>query len=81
MRHQHETRHQIAGFDEVITTADADYATSGVRTESLIRLGFLGTLAGNKIAGSLGSVTAERLQRLRQNLARHLQDKLPSQNP
>jgi len=69
-----QTRHQIAGFDELIVPTDVDYAASGIRAESLVRLGFLGTLAGKQIAGSLGSVAAERLQRLRENLARHLRE-------
>jgi len=76
-----QTRHQIAGFDELIAPTDADYAASGVSAESLVRLGFLGTLAGKQIVGSLGSVAAERLQRLRENLARHLRGKPTSQHP
>jgi len=47
-----QTRHQIAGFDELIVPTDVDYAASGIRAESLVRLGFLGTLAGKQIAGS-----------------------------
>jgi mRNA interferase MazF len=68
-----QTRHLIAGFDEVIAAADADYTASGVKNESLIRLGFLATLPGRQIAGTLGAVSPGRLQRLRQNLSRHLQ--------
>lgn len=67
-----QTRHLVSGFDEVIVENDADYAASGLRQASLIRLGFLGTLAEAQIAGALGRVASDRLHRLRQNLARHL---------
>ena len=69
-----QARHQVAGFDELITPADADYAASGVKQESLVRLGFLGTLPGRQIAGTIGAVSPDRLQRLRRNLVRHLRD-------
>ncbi len=36
-----QLREQINGFDEIISTADADFAASGSRFDSLIRLGFL----------------------------------------
>jgi len=68
-----QTRHQVTGFDELIGENDADFATSGLRQASLIRLGFLGTLTQTQIAGALGRVTPDRLQRLRRNLAQHLQ--------
>ena len=68
-----QTRHLVAGFDEVIAQNDADYATSGLRQASLVRLGFLGTLAKTQIAGDLGWVAPDRLHRLCQNLAQYLQ--------
>lgn len=68
-----QSRHLIGGFDELISSTDPDYAASGVRSESLIRLGFIGTVPGRQIAGSLGAIGADRLRRLRDNLARHLQ--------
>lgn len=69
-----QTRHLVAGFDEVIVQNDSDYPTSGLRQASLVRLGFLGTLAQTQIAGSLGRVEPDRLHRLRQNLAQHLRN-------
>ena len=67
-----QIRHQVTGFDERISPADADYAGSGLRSESLLRLGFPGTVTGPQIAGSLGQIAPDRLSRLRTNLSRHL---------
>lgn len=35
----------ITGFDEVISPADADFASSGLKSASVIRLGFLAVFA------------------------------------
>ena len=67
-----QVRHHVPGFDELITPDDRDFVGSGLRGGSLIRLGFLGTLTAPEIGGVLGAIAADRLQRLRRNLARHL---------
>jgi mRNA interferase MazF len=67
-----QIRHQVTGFDEMVSESDHDYPASGLRQPSLIRLGFLGTLTDTQIAGSLGRVDPVRLRRLRQNLAQQL---------
>lgn len=35
---------RVSGFDEVISPADADFVSSGLKLESLVRLGFLAVL-------------------------------------
>ena len=67
-----QTRHQVDGFDEMIAEDHPDFSQSGLRSGSLIRLGFLGTLAESDIGGTLGRIAPTRLQRLRRNLAQHL---------
>jgi mRNA interferase MazF len=67
-----QIRHRADRFDEVVAQDDSDFAQSGVRSASLIRLGFVGTLAESDIGGTLGRIAPERLQRLRHNLAQHL---------
>jgi mRNA interferase MazF len=65
--------HQLVqGFDELIEPTDSDYASSGLRAASIFRLGFLAVLPGNQIKGSVGRISAERLNRLRSNLANFL---------
>lgn len=67
-----QMQQEVVEFDEVIVPADADFVTSGLRTISLIRLGFLTSLPINRIIGTIGSISAERHQRLLNNLADHL---------
>jgi len=67
-----QLRQAAKEFDEVISPADADFATSGLKEESLIRLGFLVVVPRNKIAGSIGSISPERHKRLLQRLSEYL---------
>ena len=62
----------VKGFDEIISTSDPDFASSGLKAESLIRLGFLAMLPRAKIAGSIGSISDERRDRLLTSLAYYL---------
>jgi len=69
---------QVAGFDEIILSSDADFVLSGLTTASLIRLGFLTLLPLGKVAGSIGSVSAERHERLLRRLSGYLVEHLSS---
>lgn len=65
--------HQAAkDFDEAISRSDANFGASGLKTESLIRLGFLVVVPQAKIAGSIGSIAFERRERLLQRLSEYL---------
>jgi mRNA interferase MazF len=65
--HQH-----VAGFDEQITAGDPEFAASGLKAASLIRLGFLAVLPDSALLGKIGSLSSARCQRLLANLCRHL---------
>jgi mRNA interferase MazF len=39
---------EVTGFDEVVQSFDPDFGSSGLRSASLIRLGFLAVLPGEK---------------------------------
>jgi mRNA interferase MazF len=65
--HQH-----VAGFDEIVTPSDADFASSGLRAASLIRLGFLAVVPRRNILGSIGSISPERHKRLLKTLSDYL---------
>lgn len=67
-----QLRHQVPGFDELITPDSPDFTASGLRGASVIRLGFVARLTPPEIGGVLGSVAQERLGRLSQNLAGRL---------
>lgn len=66
----------VEGFDEIISPSDLDFATSGLLTESLIRLGFLAVLARKSVAGSIGSLSSERHKRLLKRLSEYLAQQL-----
>lgn len=67
-----QLRQLAKDFDEVILASDTDFIASGLKAESLIRLGFLTVLPRNKIAGSIGSISFERHKRLLQRLSDYL---------
>lgn len=67
-----QLRQAAKDFDEAISPGDPDFASSGLREESLIRLGFLVVVPRNKIAGAIGSISPERHKRLLRRLSDHL---------
>jgi mRNA interferase MazF len=67
-----QIHHLAADFDELITRQDSDFSASGLASDSLIRLGFLAVLLRRKILGSIGSISAERHQRLLHRLSNYL---------
>jgi mRNA interferase MazF len=67
-----QLRQQVAGFDEIIRKYDADFALSGLRQESLIRLGFLAVFPRDQVTGSIGEVSLQRHHGLLKRLADYL---------
>jgi len=67
-----QLQQHVPGFDETLTSGDADFASSGLARVSLIRLGFLQAVPLHKIMGRIGLISADRHGRLPANLARHL---------
>lgn len=67
-----QLRQATKDFDEVISPSDADFGSSGLQAESLIRLGFLVVIPRAKIVGSIGAISSERHERLLQRLSAYL---------
>jgi len=59
----------IDEFDEVISTNDSDFANSGLKTESVIRLSRLAAVERKVLVGALGRIGSERLNRIRESLS------------
>lgn len=59
-------------FDQLILPTEPDFAGSGLKAASLIRLGFLATIPEAQLEGRIGSIAASRLTQLRQALAQRL---------
>ncbi|MGR3319059.1 MAG: type II toxin-antitoxin system PemK/MazF family toxin [Candidatus Anammoxibacter sp.] len=67
----------IKDFDEILSSDHADFKSSGLLSESLIRLSFLAVLPQNQILGTIGEISTERHKRLLTNLADYLMNGKP----
>lgn len=67
-----QLQHYVAGFDEVIKQSDPDFTDSGIKSASLIRLGFLAVLPMHQLIGRIGAINDARIQRMLRNLSQHL---------
>ena len=67
-----QLRQAVVGFDEIIEPADADFPSSGLKTASVIRLGFLAVFPTSHFIGSIGAISPERHRRLLTRLSDHL---------
>lgn len=63
----------ITGVDEVIKTNDADFAQSGLKIASVIRLTRLAVVSDSILTGSIGQVSAARLGVLKKRLAQWIE--------
>jgi len=61
-----------AGLDEHLLLEDPEFAASGLKAPSLFRLSRLAVLDGALLQGSIGALSAYRLNMLRQRLGRWL---------
>ena len=64
-------------LDEPIIPTEPDYRTSGLRSASLIRLGFLAVLPRSKFKGRIGSISTARRLRLLTRLSDFLRPNTP----
>ncbi|NCA89461.1 MAG: type II toxin-antitoxin system PemK/MazF family toxin [Gammaproteobacteria bacterium] len=65
--HQAET-----GFDEFLMPQDPDFAGTGLKAPSVLRLSRIAVLDGDLLIGSIGAISNERLSRIRARLAEWL---------
>lgn len=67
-----QVHQQVAEFDEIINVSDSDFAGSGLKAASLIRLGFLAVIPATKLLGVIGSISEDRRVRLLRKLSEYL---------
>jgi mRNA-degrading endonuclease toxin of MazEF toxin-antitoxin module len=65
---------QIADFDELIRETDDDFATSGLKVASLIRIGRLATVDQRLFIGSIGRLSDGRVQEIKSRLSRWISE-------
>jgi mRNA interferase MazF len=70
-----QLQNAVIGLDELIGPGDADFRTSGLKSASLIRLGFLTVLPRSRFGGRVGRVSSARVNRLLTSLADFLHPK------
>jgi len=63
---------EVKGFDEIVQLADSDFTGTGLKSTSLIRLGFLAVIPRTAIIGSIGKISSERHKRLLTKLSEYL---------
>ena len=56
-------------IDEILLTSDPDFAATGLKVASVLRLSRLAVLESSLLMGSLGAIGHGRLYRIRQKLA------------
>lgn len=69
-----QLRQYHEGFDEIVDEEDGDFEQSGLKTASVIRIGRLAVVEGGMLAGSLGEISTNRLERIKRRLAQWLTD-------
>ena len=67
-----QMRHAIPEFDEIVQEDDPDFAQSGLKVSSIIRIGRLAVVHGEILLGAMGQIAPERLQRIKRRLAEWL---------
>ena len=65
---------ELPGLDEIISDADSDFLLSGLKTTSLIRVTRLAVVSGDILLGSIGEVDPKRLLRIKNRLARWIEE-------
>ena len=55
---------EVVGFDYVLRQSDRGFAATGLKSYSLIRLGFVTTVSKNKIPGIIGHISVAVHQEL-----------------
>jgi mRNA interferase MazF len=63
---------QVIGFDELLDSTDPDFIHTGLKTTSLIRLGYLSLLLPRDVAGVIGKIPAARYHLLIDRLCDYL---------
>jgi mRNA interferase MazF len=67
-----QLRHAIPEFDEIVREDVADFADSGLKTTSVIRIGRLTAVQGDILLGATGQIAPDRLQRIKRRLTEWL---------
>lgn len=65
-----KTGQSIVGLDEIMNSHDTDFNQSGLKSESIIRVSRIAVVNENIFSGTIGHISLERIERIKQNLAK-----------
>ena len=68
-----QVRHYVPEFDEIVREEDSDFATSGLKVASVIRVGRLAVVEADVLLGAAGEIATDRLQRIKTRLSQWLE--------
>lgn len=68
-----QTAQAVAGIDEIINSNDTDFAQSGLKTASVVRLTRLAVVSDSIFFGVIGEISAGRLGSLKKRLAQWIE--------
>ena len=60
---------EVRGFDEVVRDSDEDFARSGLKMTSVLRISRVAVVEGATLIGAVGEISPERLRRIRERLS------------
>ena len=60
---------ELPGLDDVVRETDSDFGRTGLKATSLIRVTRLAIVSASLLHGTIGTLTTDRLQRIRSRLA------------
>jgi mRNA interferase MazF len=60
-------------LDEIVDPSDSDYASTGLKVRSVVRLARLASVEASVINARLGNISQQRLRQIRKHLADWLQ--------
>ena len=64
-----QLHHEVPELDEIIHDTDNDFSQTGLKVTSLIRVTRLAVVSADILEGAIGSLSEERLNRIRSRLA------------
>ena len=67
------TYQTVPQFDEIIDPSDSDYAVTGLKVRSVVRLARLANVETSVINARLGNISSKRLRQIRKRLTDWLQ--------
>lgn len=64
-----QLRHEVTGVDEVVREVDPDFADTGLKATSVIRVTRIAVVSADILHGTIGELNEERLTRIRTRIA------------